>query len=508
MKVKIIGGLLTLIICVLLFFVGMDTRVAGNPIEVFQVYLNGEKIGLINDKDELYNLIDTDQVELKEKYDVDKVYPPEGLDVRKVYTYNDDVKPVSEIYQIIKEREPFTIEGYTATIVYEKIKDENGNEVGEQKPDKKIYLLNKDDMKTALYKTATAFIGEVDLKKWEDGTQVEITETGEIIDYVNFEENITIKEDLVSTNEYIFKDADELSRYLLFGTLEKQKTYTTKSGENLEVIAEANQLNIEELLIANPQFPSENVLLTEGEKINIGLIAPLVSVVYHKTVVDDIKVSYKTEYINDSTKYTSYKEVTTKGQDGIERITQDVLYKNGEIQSLHISKREDIKQTVNQVITRGTKKISGGFQTYIPGADGWAWPTVRPFIITSTYGWRWGKMHRGIDISGTGKGSPIYSSTDGVVQKINNNCSNSGYYGSSCGGGHGNYIYIKSTDGYLIYYSHLLNNVKVKAGQTVKRGQLIGYMGNSGSSTGTHLHYQIQSPSGAYLNPCKSVFKC
>ena len=57
MKGKIIGGLLTLIICGLLFFVGMDNRVAGNPIEVFQVYLNGEKIGLINDKDELYTLI-------------------------------------------------------------------------------------------------------------------------------------------------------------------------------------------------------------------------------------------------------------------------------------------------------------------------------------------------------------------------------------------------------------------------------------------------------------------
>ena len=69
---------------------------------------------------------------------------------------------------------------------------------------------------------------------------------------------------------------------------------------------------------------------------NVGLIAPLVSVVYRKTVVEDVSVAYKTEVVNDSTKYTDYSNVTTKGQDGINRMTQDIKYINGEIQALAI----------------------------------------------------------------------------------------------------------------------------------------------------------------------------
>ena len=65
MKGKIIGGLATIVVGVMLFLSGIEAGVLGDPIEVYQVYLNGEKIGLIEDKDSLYNLIDTEQVELE-----------------------------------------------------------------------------------------------------------------------------------------------------------------------------------------------------------------------------------------------------------------------------------------------------------------------------------------------------------------------------------------------------------------------------------------------------------
>ena len=83
MKSKILGGLFTIILSFLLFFVGMDKRVAGDPLEVYQVYLNGVKIGLIESKDKLYDLIDKEQTDIKKEYNVDKVYPPNGLDVKK-----------------------------------------------------------------------------------------------------------------------------------------------------------------------------------------------------------------------------------------------------------------------------------------------------------------------------------------------------------------------------------------------------------------------------------------
>ena len=62
--------------------------------------------------------------------------------------------------------------------------------------------------------------------------------------------------------------------------------------------------------------------------------------------------------------------------------------------------------------------------------------------------------------------------------------------------------------GYTIIYGHLTNQVLVSVGQSVSQGQHIGYMGNSGSSTGTHLHFQIDTPSGTSLDPCVEAFRC
>ena len=118
-------------------------------------------------------------------------------------------------------------------------------------------------------------------------------------------------------------------------------------------------------MIANPQYTKSNVLLAAGEKVNVGLISPLVSVVYKKTEVKDIEVQYKTTYIDDKNRYTDYKQVTTQGQNGVKRITQDIKYVNGEINSLVISKTETIKDPVNEVVTRGIKKsASSGSEFY------------------------------------------------------------------------------------------------------------------------------------------------
>ncbi len=503
MKSKILGGFITIIFSCLLFFVGMDTRVAGTPTSVYQVYLDGEKIGLIANKDELLNLIDTEQSEIKEKYKVDKVYPPSGLDIKKVYTYEDDIVDSVSIYNKIKDIEPFTIEGYNATITYTEKKITNDGEILEPGAPIHIYMLDKTIFDEALYNTAKSFIGTEDLNNYKENTQKEITETGEVISSVYFEETMTIKKDLVSTEEYIFSTVDELSRYLLFGTLEEQEKYSIKEGEDLESIAEAHNLNIEELLIANPQFTAANVLLTPGEIINVGLIAPLVSVVYRKTVVEDVSVAYKTEVVNDSTKYTDYSNVTTKGQDGINRMTQDIKYINGEIQALAIVQSQVVKPVVNEVEVHGTKKIGGGYYYYdkSQGNSEWSWPTVSPFVITSKFKWRWGKMHQGIDISGCGYGSPIYSVKDGVVYYVNHDRNKS----------EGLAVYVEHPNGYVTQYMHL-SKILVKEGQKVGRAEKIGLMGLSGASTGTHLHLGVwigrPYHGGSVMDPCKSIFAC
>ena len=498
MKGKILGALLTIFVTGLLIVVGMDNRTTGDPYEVYQVYLNGKKLGLIKSEAALLDLIDKEQSSIKETFNVDKVYPPTGLNIEKVYTYNDKINNTEDIYNQIKNQEPFTVQGYMVTITYNKNEDSE-----ETKEPLKIYLLDDDLIKKALYNVAKAFIGEDELDSYDKGTQTEITELGEIINSVYFGESITIKEALISTKQKIFSTEDELTQYLLFGTTEQSNKYVVNDGEDLNTIANNHQLNISELLIANPKYPSGSALLTAGEELNVSLINPLVSVTYRKTVVSNVDVPYKTEYTTDDSKYVDYRQVTTPGVKGISRVTQDIKYVNGEVQSLNITQSEVIKEPVTEIVAKGTKKI-GTFINYNSqsfSTGDYSWPTNSPFIITSRFEYRWGTFHKGIDISGTGYKSPIYSIADGEV------------YSTGYGSSEGNYVVIKHSDSLYSQYMHLAA-IYVKKGQQVSRTQKIGAMGSTGFSTGVHLHLGIWLDAPPYqqgsvvVDPCKSVFRC
>ncbi len=115
------------------------------------------------------------------------------------------------------------------------------------------------------------------------------------------------------------------------------------------------------------------------------------------------------------------------------------------------------------------------------------WPTVGE--ISSSYGLRWGgsDFHPGIDIAND-VGTPIVATADGVVTSAGWNS-----------GGYGNMVDINHGNGYMTRYAHA-SQVLVSAGQTVKRGQVIAYMGSTGYSTGPHVHYEIRV-NGEIVNP-------
>ena len=110
--------------------------------------------------------------------------------------------------------------------------------------------------------------------------------------------------------------------------------------------------------------------------------------------------------------------------------------------------------------------------------------------FTSGYGPRWGRMHNGTDFAAP-HGTPIRSTADGVVTYV-------GWQSA-----YGRLIKIKHDFGIETRYAHL-SKFRVKKGQSVSRGQHIGDMGNTGRSTGTHLHYEIRI-SGKPINPMKYI---
>lgn len=113
-------------------------------------------------------------------------------------------------------------------------------------------------------------------------------------------------------------------------------------------------------------------------------------------------------------------------------------------------------------------------------------PVRSNFRYTSGFGPRWGRMHNGTDFAGP-IGTPIYATADGVV-------TNAGW-----SSGYGRLIKIQHEFGIETRYAHL-NSMDVSVGQRVSRGERIGAMGNSGRSTGPHLHYEVRV-GGAPVNP-------
>ena len=127
-------------------------------------------------------------------------------------------------------------------------------------------------------------------------------------------------------------------------------------------------------------------------------------------------------------------------------------------------------------------------------------PSIRPVeggYLNSTFGYRNDpidhvrRFHQGQDIT-VKSGTPVLSPADGVVKRA--------YYS----GGFGNHIKLEHGSGYTTLFAHL-SKISVKHGQIVKRGEIIGYTGNTGRSTAPHLHYEIHH-NGKPQNPLDYFF--
>lgn len=465
-----------------------------DPTVVYTVYLDGKAIGTIASEDSFNEFVNTKEDELKKKYNVDTVYTPRGVEIKKNLTYNNFINSDEQVYNKIISSKNFTVRGYQIMIVNPD--DENDSEI--------IYVLSKDIFDKAVENTIKAFVDKDQYDKFVSGTQEEVKDSGSMIENIDFQETVTYKETLISTDEKIFTDVDELSKYLLYGTLDKQETYIVKDDDTIESIANSHKLNVQEFLIANPEFTSENNLLYESQEVVVGLIEPIISVVVDVHSVGEEEREYDTEIQYDSSQYVGYQEVIREGENGLYKVTRKSQYINGQLVSGTIANSTEIKPSVNRIIVKGDK-----YAPSIADLSYWGWPTDKPYTITSYFQYRWGTFHKAIDIY-VGYGSPIYSANNGVVYKTGSGC----YPGNiGCNGRQGNYVIINhNAGGYYTVYMHM-KEFYVTEGQTVARGQKIGAMGNTGevypvpSSSnpygGTHLHFEVRV-GGAYgtsINP-------
>ena len=483
-----------IIVSISVLFLVFSNNSSDEPHIIYTVYLDGKSIGNISSKDSFEDFINVKEEELKKKYNTSTVYTPKGVEIKKNFTYNTSINSNEQIYNEIITMKKFTVHGYEI-----KINDkENKDNV------KTIYVLEKKIFDDAIDDTIRAFVDNEQYEKFLTGTQEEVKDYGSMIENIDIDEDITYKETLIPTDEKIFTDSDELSKYLLYGTLDKQETYIVKADDSIESIANSHKLNVQEFLIANPSFTSANNLLYENQEVNVGLINPLISVVVDMHSVGDEERSFDTEFQYDSSQYIGYQEVIKEGENGLYKVTRKSQYINGQLSSGTITNSTEIKPAINRVIVKGQK-----YAPHIADLSYWAWPTDRPYTITTYFEYRWGSFHDALDIY-VGYGSSIYAANNGVVVNAVGGCS-PGY--TSCNGGRGNYIIVNhNAGGYYTIYMHL-RDFNVSVGQTVARGQKIATMGNTGYVVpvpssynpygGTHLHFGVMvgGPNGTPVNP-------
>lgn len=173
----------------------------------------------------------------------------------------------------------------------------------------------------------------------------------------------------------------------------------------------------------------------------------------------------------------------------------------GEKQDLEdmLQSYEDAQTEVNQQIQDyydSLKKPDSGEDYNTPTYSGnYVWPAPGHTYLSSVfYEERTGYYHGGIDIAGSGfMGTTIVAAASGTVIYSENGCThNWGKYGScGCGGGFGNYVWIDHGGGKATIYAHLSYHT-VYTGQYVEAGQVIGYGGSTGYSTGPHLHFECR----------------
>lgn len=267
---------------------------------------------------------------------------------------------------------------------------------------------------------------------------------------------------------------------------ETASIYTVVSGDTLSEIAIKVNIPMEKIVEMNDSLETIDSMLHIGQELVITVPEPSLSVVRVEQNYCEEVYDAEVIIIDVDEWYTNQTEVLQQPSAGFRKVIADVTYLNNREISREILKEEVVMEAVPKIMKRGTKipptyikPISGGRLTSSFGRR------KAPKKGASTY-------HKGVDWA-IPVGTNVYASCGGRVSK------------AGWGSGYGYVVYIDHEDGKQTRYGHL-SKVKVSVGQYVKQGDRIALSGNTGISTGPHLHFEILV-GGRQVDPFKYLSK-
>lgn len=431
---------------------------------IYHVYLKGERIGTVDNQKVIQSVIDEKIAEAEVKIDNDYeltiggqiTFVPEKV-FRPVYDNSGAVKRLNNELSIMAEATEINV---------------NGKPI--------VYVNSKAEAETILQKLKLEYVSNEDLDHVQTGIDEKNVVVGvgesKIID-VTFSENVTLSTEKVFPQDILsMNDAVEL---LQKGTLEPE-IHEVEKGDILGRIANKYDLTVEQVLSLNPEV-TEDTLLQIGDKLNVTEYKPYINVVTKIKGQKIEEVKFPIEYKEDPDMFKGESKVQQKGQNGKKRIEYIVIKENNIEIDKKVIEEEYIKDPVKKIIIKGTKVIPSR------GTGDLLWPTYGG-VVTSKMGYRWGRMHQGIDIAGV-KNRTIRAADNGKVVF------------AGWDGGYGKKVVINHNNGMTTLYAHL-SKISVDVGDTVPRGSKIGVMGTTGNSTGVHLHFEVEKGKDN-INPMK-----
>lgn len=263
---------------------------------------------------------------------------------------------------------------------------------------------------------------------------------------------------------------------------EVQLIYKVVSGDTLSQISLAHNIPIDDLIAMNPNLEDEDTILHIDDEIIITMPEPDLSVSWkeEQVIVEDYEA--EVQYVYNDNWYTTKQVTLQQPSAGRRKVVAVTEYLNGKEVGREIIKEEVYAEAVPKIVEKGTiipptyiKPINGGRLSSKFGKRN------APTKGASTY-------HKGVDWA-VATGTPVYASNAGTVRVA-------GWVS-----GYGYAVYLKHDDGRETRYGHC-SKVLVKVGQRVSQGERIALSGNTGRSTGPHLHFEIRI-NGTAVDPLK-----
>lgn len=443
------NSLMALTIIVLIACIVTILKVNEVNTRAFSIKFGEEELGTVRNRELAEKLIDQIEKELASTYDVEIVLDKK-IEFINTHAKDEEIITETDLRRNIRSKLTFLVSGYVLQV--------DGKDIGAFKTKKEADEL--------LYEVKSPYIQGIN----ENANIEEVT----------FVEDVkVVKKDIPMSD---IKSIDEVKSILATGTTE-EKTHIVQEGESYWTIAAKYNMTVDELINANPGKDPEKIYL--GDEVSLIVPKPIITIATVEEVQYQQELPFETKIEQNNSMYKNEKKVKVKGEKGKSNIIAKITKHNGVEVERKIIKEEIVSKPVDELIVKGTKKLP------LTAATG-AFILPTRGSLSSRYGMRWGRMHKGIDLAAK-TGTPINAADGGTVTYA-------GYKGA-----YGYLVEINHGNGFVTRYGHC-NKIYVKKGAKVYKGQKIAAVGNTGRSTGPHVHFEVLK-NGVHQNPSKYVGK-